>query len=82
MDGWEGSADQVRCLEFDCSFSSAWKKTEPKENDPKETRITVIPPDVDKLVKLGAEVEVESGLGQSINIPDEALQSLTKPEGG
>ena len=26
-DGWKGSADQAGCMEFDCSFSSAWQKT-------------------------------------------------------
>lgn len=47
------------------------KITIPRETHPKETRIPFIPPDVDKLVKLGAEIEVESGLGQSLKIPDE-----------
>ena len=42
-----------------------------KETHPKESRIPVIPPDVDRLVKLGAEVEVESGVGDSIRIPDD-----------
>lgn len=43
----------------------------PKETHPKEPRIPIIPSDVDRLVKLGAEVEVESGVGQSIRIPDD-----------
>ncbi|MCB0192423.1 MAG: Re/Si-specific NAD(P)(+) transhydrogenase subunit alpha [Anaerolineae bacterium] len=42
-----------------------------KETHPKESRIPVIPSDVDRLVKLGAEVEVESGVGDSIRIPDD-----------
>lgn len=47
------------------------KITVPKETNPKEARVPIIPPDVDKLVKLGAEVEVETGLGATIRVPDE-----------
>lgn len=43
----------------------------PKETHPKESRIPVIPPDVEKLVKLGAEVEMESGVGDSIRVADD-----------
>jgi len=35
-----------------------------------ETRIPLIPPTVDKLVKLGAEVEIETGLGTSCRYED------------
>ena len=31
VDDWKGSAGQARCLEFDCSFSSAWQKTNQKK---------------------------------------------------
>jgi NAD(P) transhydrogenase subunit alpha len=47
------------------------KITVPRETYPNEARVPIIPPDVDKLVKLGAEVEVETGLGQTIWVPDE-----------
>lgn len=36
----------------------------PKETDPGETRVSLVPADAAKLIKLGAEVEVESGLGE------------------
>ena len=42
----------------------------PKENHPAETRAAAVPPTVAKLVKLGAEVEVESGLGATVHFSD------------
>ncbi len=42
----------------------------PKETDRAETRVPLLPADVGKLVKLGAEVSVEAGLGKAIHIPD------------
>ncbi len=41
-----------------------------REKDPQETRAPLLPVDAAKLVKLGAQVEVESGIGESINIQD------------
>jgi NAD(P) transhydrogenase subunit alpha len=46
----------------------------PKEGDPAETRVALLPEDAGKLVKLGATVEVETGLGDTIGIADEAYQ--------
>lgn len=46
----------------------------PKECDPAETRVALLPDDAGKLVKLGATVEVETGLGDRISISDEAYQ--------
>ena len=46
----------------------------PKELDPAETRVPLLPEDGGKLVKLGATVEVETGLGESISIADEAYR--------
>jgi len=43
----------------------------PKEIHSGETRVSFIPPSVDRLVKKGAVVSVETGLGQSIGVPDE-----------
>ena len=43
----------------------------PKEANPDETRVASVPAAVAKLVKLGAEVRVEAGLGRSINFSDE-----------
>jgi NAD(P) transhydrogenase subunit alpha len=42
-----------------------------KETFPGETRVPVIPPTVEKLVKLGASVSIEAGLGQALSISDE-----------
>jgi NAD(P) transhydrogenase subunit alpha len=42
-----------------------------RETDPQETRAPLLPVDAGKLVNLGAQVEVESGIGESINIPDQ-----------
>ncbi|HBA83988.1 MAG TPA: Re/Si-specific NAD(P)(+) transhydrogenase subunit alpha [Verrucomicrobia bacterium] len=42
----------------------------PKETHGGETRIAVIPANAEKLVKLGADVEVEAGLGTSLGLPD------------
>jgi H+-translocating NAD(P) transhydrogenase subunit alpha len=43
----------------------------PKETQPGEGRIAFIPSSVDRLVKKGAQVIVEAGLGASIGISDE-----------
>ena len=42
----------------------------PKEVDPQERRVPVIPASVDRLAKLGAAVEIEAGLGSSIGATD------------
>lgn len=44
----------------------------PKENHPGETRAAIVPEHVAKLVKLGARIEVEAGLGLAGGRPDEA----------
>ncbi len=46
----------------------------PKEKDAVETRVSLLPADAGKLIKLGADVEVEAGIGNSINIPDEEYE--------
>jgi len=43
----------------------------PRETHPEETRIPMLPADVEYFVKLGAKVEVEKGLGSSIGISDD-----------
>src|SRR3989338_1900503 len=43
-----------------------------KENCPGERRVPVVPSSVEKLVKQGAEVIVEAGIGESIGVPDTA----------
>lgn len=44
----------------------------PRETFPGETRVALIPPDVQKLVKKGAEIEIESGMGMACHYPDAA----------
>lgn len=43
----------------------------PKETHPKENRVPLIPPSVERLVKKGARVVVEAGLGASIHLRDD-----------
>src|SRR3989338_944676 len=43
----------------------------PKETSPEEKRVSFIPSSVDRLVKKGAQVTVETGLGSTIRISDE-----------
>ena len=42
----------------------------PQETDPQETRAALVPEMVGRLVKLGAQVVVESGLGEKASWPD------------
>src|SRR5271156_4539965 len=44
----------------------------PKETHPGETRTPLTPDSVAKLVKLGAQVEVQAGLGAAAGFADEA----------
>ncbi|MDT8300154.1 MAG: NAD(P) transhydrogenase subunit alpha [Sedimentisphaerales bacterium] len=46
----------------------------PKESEAAETRVPLLPTDGGKLVKLGAEVEVEAGIGEPINISDDTYK--------
>ena len=47
-----------------------------KETLEGETRVPLIPPTVEKLVKLGAEVEIEAGLG--CNLPVSRMRTMRK----
>jgi len=44
----------------------------PKENHPDETRVALIPEHVAKLAAAGAAISIETGLGNSLQIEDEA----------
>ena len=46
----------------------------PKETDSQETRVGLLPQEVGKLIQLGAEITVESGIGGPVNIPDTTYQ--------
>lgn len=48
----------------------------PLEKRPGERRVPVVPATAAKLVKLGAEVEIESGLGKTIHVTDEAYTTV------
>lgn len=47
-----------------------------RERTPGERRVPLIPPSAEKLVKLGAELLIERGIGESIGIPDEAYAKV------
>ena len=48
-----------------------------KETRPGERRVAMVPAVVDKLVKLGAEVRMESGAGEAVSLPDSAYHNVT-----
>ncbi len=45
----------------------------PRETKPDERRVPLIPETVSKLAGLGADIAVESGLGRTIQVPDQAF---------
>lgn len=47
-----------------------------KETHEGETRVPLIPPTAEKLVKMGAELEIESGLGLSCRYQDSAYSDI------
>lgn len=47
-----------------------------KETHPGETRVPMVPATVDRLVKLGAEVAVESGVGATCRFDDAAYETV------
>ncbi len=48
----------------------------PKETHPGEKRIAMIPSGADRLVKAGAEIVIESGLGETLGLTDEAYTKV------
>ncbi|MHC4352474.1 MAG: Rossmann-fold NAD(P)-binding domain-containing protein, partial [Planctomycetota bacterium] len=46
----------------------------PREVNPAETRVPLLPTEAGKLVQLGADVEVQSRIGESINMADQAYE--------
>jgi proton-translocating NAD(P)+ transhydrogenase subunit alpha len=48
-----------------------------KETRPGERRVAMVPAVVDKLVKLGAEVRMQSGAGEGVSLPDRAFRNVT-----
>ena len=54
----------------------------PKETGPGESRVPIVPASAGKLIKLGAEVEVESGIGASIHASDEDYSAVDPEDVG
>ena len=48
----------------------------PKEMNAAETRVPLVPTDAGRLVELGANVEVQTGIGESIDIVDQAYEEV------
>ena len=41
-----------------------------KENRPNERRVAMVPAVADKLIKLGAEIHMQTGAGDAVKLPD------------
>ncbi len=48
----------------------------PRESDPNENRVALVPESVDRLVKYGHEVTIETGAGLSAGFPDSAYEAV------
>lgn len=47
-----------------------------KETRPNERRIAMVPAVADKLLKLGAQVQIQSGAGNAVKLPDSAFKNV------
>jgi len=48
-----------------------------KETRPHERRVALVPAVADKLVKLGAELHMQTGAGDAVKLPDSAFKNVT-----
>lgn len=48
-----------------------------KETRPHEKRVAMVPGVADKLVKLGAQLQMQSGAGDAVKLPDSAFRGVT-----
>jgi len=48
-----------------------------KETRPNERRIAMVPAVADKLVKLGAQIQIQSGAGNAVKLPDSAFKNAS-----
>lgn len=48
-----------------------------KETRPNERRIAMVPAVADKLVKLGAQIHIQSGAGNAVKLPDSAFKNVS-----
>ncbi|MEQ6437958.1 NAD(P)(+) transhydrogenase (Re/Si-specific) subunit alpha, partial [Comamonas sp. w2-DMI] len=59
----------------DAPLSSTQRIGVPKETFPLEKRVATVPDVVEKLIKLGFQVAVESGAGEAANFSDDAYRA-------
>lgn len=48
-----------------------------KETRPNERRVAMVPAVADKLIKLGAEIHMQSGAGDAVKLPDSAFKNVS-----
>ncbi|HEY5810806.1 MAG TPA: hypothetical protein VIT67_22740, partial [Povalibacter sp.] len=48
-----------------------------KETRPNERRVAMVPAVADKLIKLGAEIRMQSGAGDAVKLPDTAFSNVS-----
>ncbi|MFL6549196.1 MAG: NAD(P) transhydrogenase subunit alpha [Povalibacter sp.] len=48
-----------------------------KETRPNERRVAMVPAVADKLIKLGAQIQIQSGAGDAVKLPDSAFKNVT-----
>jgi len=48
-----------------------------RETRPNERRVAMVPAVADKLVKLGAEIHMQSGAGDAVKLPDSAFKNIS-----
>jgi NAD(P) transhydrogenase subunit alpha len=48
-----------------------------KETRPNERRVALVPAVADKLIKLGAQIAMQSGAGNAVKLPDSAYKNVT-----
>ncbi len=48
-----------------------------KETRPHERRVAMVPAVAEKLIKLGAQIQIQSGAGDAVKLPDAAFRNVT-----
>jgi len=48
-----------------------------KETRPNERRVAMVPAVADKLIKLGAQIQIQSGAGDAVKLPDAAFKDVS-----
>ena len=47
-----------------------------RETRPDERRVAMVPVVADKLIKLGAEIHMQTGAGDAVKLPDQAFRNV------